>query len=242
MCCLFRQIAVFRTPYIKTYRAPTPLLFFQLALIPGSFLTGFLLSPVLILSRKFAQRPAYRLRHPAEKDIYRKALAASFYVGSLLICGGIIGSWMQWCLDGRNPWLWVLTWLMEGHTWWTRPALITYWGLLAAISVAGWTRQLIRSRKHRSWVATKTNDGTRRISVMSSAVQTATHVCSVVARPSSTVGTILSDGQGSMGKVASQVMDGVDQRLPKLSVNARRKYFHALAVVLFVPGMIIDVS
>jgi hypothetical protein len=38
------------------------------------------------------------------------------------------------------------------------------------------------------------------------------------------------------------MMDEMDQRLPVFSVNARRKFFHALAVVMFVPGIIIDVS
>jgi dolichol kinase len=37
-------------------------------------------------------------------------------------------------------------------------------------------------------------------------------------------------------------MDEMDQRLPVFSVNARRKFFHALAVVMFVPGIIVDVS
>jgi hypothetical protein len=42
--------------------------------------------------------------------------------------------------------------------------------------------------------------------------------------------------------VASHMMDEMDQRLPVFSVNARRKFFHALAVVMFVPGIIVDVG
>jgi hypothetical protein len=37
------------------------------------------------------------------------------------------------------------------------------------------------------------------------------------------------------------MMDAADQRLPTFSVNARRKFFHALAVVMFVPGIAVDV-
>jgi hypothetical protein len=48
-------------------------------------------------------------------------------------------------------------------------------------------------------------------------------------------------GQGVSG-VATQMMDAADQRIPTLSVNARRKFFHALAVVMFVPGIAVDVS
>ena len=42
--------------------------------------------------------------------------------------------------------------------------------------------------------------------------------------------------------VASQMMDAADQRMPTLSVNARRKFFHGLAVIMFVPGIAVDVS
>lgn len=38
------------------------------------------------------------------------------------------------------------------------------------------------------------------------------------------------------------MMDAADQRMPTLSVNGRRKFFHALAVVMFVPGIAVDVS
>lgn len=36
------------------------------------------------------------------------------------------------------------------------------------------------------------------------------------------------------------MMDAADQRMPTLSVNARRKSFHALAVAMFIPGMTFD--
>jgi hypothetical protein len=42
--------------------------------------------------------------------------------------------------------------------------------------------------------------------------------------------------------VATQMMDAADSRMPTLSVNARRKFFHGLAVVMFVPGIAVDVS
>jgi dolichol kinase len=208
------KIRILQTPYIKTYRLPTPLLFFQLALIPGSLLAGFLLSPLLILARNIAQKPVHRLRYPREKDIHRRALAAGFYIGAAIVCVGIVGTWVQWCLEWRNPWMWVIKWLLQGQKPWTRPVLIAYWGLLAAISVAGWTRQLARARR---------------------------------LRPRNPISAASADrpapaGAQNLQTVATQVMDAADQRLPTLSVNARRKYFHALAVVMFVPGIAFDVS
>jgi dolichol kinase len=220
-------------PYIKAYRLPTPLLVFQLALIPGSLLTGFLLSPLLVLSRKIAQRPAHRLRHPQEKELYRKA--AGFYLGAAAICGGLIGFWAKWLLDWRDPWVWVALWLMEGRRWWARPALIAYWGLLAAISVAGWTRQLGRARKRRAWSAVTNSNGHSKISVQSSAAQAGLshQQMHLKANPVPEAG---------FGHVAAQMMDAANQKLPVLSINARRKFFHALATAMFVPGIIIDVS
>ncbi len=47
---------------------------------------------------------------------------------------------------------------------------------------------------------------------------------------------------GGFSSVATQMMDAADQRMPTLSVNARRKFFHGLAVVMFVPGIVLDVS
>ncbi|ORY22576.1 hypothetical protein BCR39DRAFT_551328 [Naematelia encephala] len=221
------QIAILRTPYIKTYRLPTPLLTFQLALIPGSLLAGFLLSPLLYLSRHLAQRPAHRLRFPHEKPVHRRLLALGFYLGAALVCGGLVGFWTRWCLGWRDPWVWVMWFLVEGKRGWTRPALISYWGALAAISVAGWNRQLSRARRHRRYVvpgtrppgdsgAPTTNNGGNSTPGQSGAVD------------------------GRLSGVATQMMDAADQRLPTLSVNARRKFFHALAVVMFIPGIAVD--
>ncbi|WVR05441.1 hypothetical protein IAU60_002457 [Kwoniella sp. DSM 27419] len=217
------KIRILQIPYIKTYRLPTPLLTFQLALIPGSLLAGFLLSPLLYLSRHLAQKPAHRLRFPHEKPVHRRLLALGFYTGAALVCGGLVGFWAQWLLEGRNPWVWVVCWLLEGKHSWTRLALISYWGALAAISVAGWNRQLSRARRHRRYVVpgTSANRGES----------------SPAPGHASPYPGGATDG---LSGVASQMMDAADQRMPTLSVNARRKFFHALAVVMFVPGIAVD--
>lgn len=51
----------------------------------------------------------------------------------------------------------------------------------------------------------------------------------------------LSNG-ANVKEVANELLDAADKHVPTLSVNARRKYFHALAVVMFLPGVAIDVS
>jgi hypothetical protein len=46
----------------------------------------------------------------------------------------------------------------------------------------------------------------------------------------------------SMTHVATDLLDAADKHVPTLKLNARRKFFHGLAVVMFVPGVALDVS
>jgi hypothetical protein len=43
-------------------------------------------------------------------------------------------------------------------------------------------------------------------------------------------------------QVATELLDAADKHVPTLGVNARRKFFHGLAVVMFLPGVAVDVS
>jgi dolichol kinase len=230
---------------------PTPLLIYQLALIPGSLLTGFLLMPLLTLSRHIAQRPVRRLRFPHEKQAHRRALAVAFYLGAAVIVGGLIGSWVRWLLDGHDPWLWVVFWLFEGPYPWTRPALLAYWAVLGGISVWGWSRQMARSRRFRPRIPTgsepvmddsaaATPPGGEPMTPVSgslglgSASLTSSAVSAMF--PTMAIPHISTD----LGLGASEWLDAADRRVPTLSLNARRKFFHALAVVMFVPGVAAD--
>ena len=51
--------------------------------------------------------------------------------------------------------------------------------------------------------------------------------------------TQLPNGASS---VATDILDAADKHVPTLRLNARRKFFHGLAVVMFVPGIALDVS
>ncbi|KAI0067387.1 hypothetical protein BV25DRAFT_1794947 [Artomyces pyxidatus] len=242
------------TPYIKTYRLPTPLLIFQIALIPGSLLTGFLLSPLLTLSRHIAQRPARRLRFPHEKHAHRRALAAAFYAGAVVIVGGLIGLWTRWMLRGRDPWLWVLYWLLDGGKKWTRPALLAYWAALGSISVAGWNRQLARSRRFRPRngmtgigdplaVPPQPADGGALPSEPTTPPpQTPTGSSLGITFPAVTMPQLPSFPNANLSAAlgASEWLDAADKHVPTLGLNARRKFFHALAVVMFIPGVAVD--
>lgn len=202
-----------------------------------------MLSPLLWLSRHIAQRPVRRLRFPQEKPRYRRGLAAGFYAGSVLITGGLIGMWARWCLGKRDPWLWVIFWILEGKSKWSRPLLLAYWGLLGSLSVAGWNRQLARSRRFRP-----------------RSTATENIIVPVPVEPSS----FMSESNGSLvGGLhfpnlidnlpnlpnganvtmrATDLLDAADKHVPTLGLNARRKFFHALAVAMFLPGVALDVQ
>lgn len=249
------------TIYIKTFRLPTPLLIFQLALIPGAILVGFLLSPLLYLSRYIAQRPIYKLRYPEEKLFQRKMLAFGFYSFAALIVFGLIGMWTRWCLSGRDPWVWAIFWILEGRRKWSRPALLVYWMALASISVAAWGRQLLRSRRYRHKSALRPVSGIMTENANASSppqgqqLTTVTEEGAIPQDPESTAQTPqttsslgLPVGLPSLpsgvdvSMAATEIIDAADKRIPTLSLNARRKSFHALAVIMFLPGIAFDVS
>lgn len=242
------QVWPVTTPFMKTYRLATPLLVLQVALVAGSFLIGFMLSPLLWLSRHIAQRPVRRLRFPQEKQRYRRGLAVGFYVGSILIIGGLIGMWSRWCLGKRDPWLWVVFWILEGKRKWSRPLLLAYWGLLGSISVAGWNRQLARSRRYRP---RNTATGIGENVIVPVPEEPATSFES----NGSLVGGLnfpnLRDNLPNLPNIpnganvslrATDFLDAADKHVPTLGLNARRKFFHALAVAMFLPGIAFDVS
>jgi hypothetical protein len=44
----------------------------------------------------------------------------------------------------------------------------------------------------------------------------------------------------NVSNVATDLLDAADKHVPTLGLNARRKFFHALAVVMFIPGIASD--
>ena len=62
-----------------TFRMPTPLLPYHHVMIPGAFLTGFCLAPLLVLSRHFAQMPSHRLKVSLSKALLIRLLTVRDY-------------------------------------------------------------------------------------------------------------------------------------------------------------------
>ncbi|EKM58067.1 uncharacterized protein PHACADRAFT_159124 [Phanerochaete carnosa HHB-10118-sp] len=132
--------------------------------------------------------------------------------------------WARWCLGNRDPWIWVVFWLLEGRRKWTRPALLAYWAALGSLSVAGWNRQLARNRRYRH-----------------------RPMNNAAAEPGAVVPTsfdnsrLHSGGQAAaLSDPTTDLLDAADKHVPTLTLNARRKFFHGLAVLMFVPGVAFD--
>ncbi|CBQ69732.1 conserved hypothetical protein [Sporisorium reilianum SRZ2] len=306
------------TPYVKTFRRPTPLLIFQLALIVGTFMVGFLLSPLLYLSRHLAQKPTHRLRWPDKRDLHRRLLAAFFYLFAALYVVGVLGMWVRWLLVRRDPWLWTLSFMLKGAKPWSRPVLVTYWVLLISVSISCWQAVVANAKRfrslgnsyHRTMLGSKMPVGTAAanssaaqlklqqqhqqqinnavpsdvvmaVSPNSHApggVELTTHVADTnaaagdkvdangvhVAGPVNGHAAAANGNSAAAGEGSSCVKRGVGVNLKLstlsgsasllakehntaaikkasyLSLNARRKFFHALAVLLFLPGIALD--
>jgi dolichol kinase len=186
-------------------------------------------------------------------------LAIGLAAGAVLLIGGLLGGWVRWLLGGRDPWLWVLRSLAGGRRPWSRIVLVAWWALLGSLSVAGWNRQLARSRRHPHIHAygsgamrtpTQTQSKTKTSTTPMSEVSAVGAYPPLVPR----LGTL--QGSASTARsppvslpptrdiqaVATDLLDAADKHVPTLSRNGRRKYFHGLAVLMFVPGICWDVS
>lgn len=218
------------------FRRATPITAFQHALIPGIFTIGFGLAPLLLASRALAQQPTRRRRPGAvgvlddkrEKERLRWGLAFSVYAGALAIIFGVIAGWIGWVLAGgwAEPWLWAIRFTVFGGDGvdgmtrdtakprrWVRVGLILYWLACLSSAVGGWTTHIVRKRRLR------------------------------VPPPE-------AEGNGSSGPASphqgpvppsakpSAIRDG---RRLRAELNWRRKFFHGLALLMFVPGIAIDV-
>ncbi|KAK4050086.1 dolichol kinase [Microbotryomycetes sp. JL201] len=214
-----------------TFRLPTPVVAFQSVLIPGAFLSGFLLSPLLVVSRHIASKPSHRLRWPTERERHRRLLAAGVFLGLFGITFFMLGGWAGWQLGRglRRPWLWALRLTYYGGDgvvvkipnakgWqrWKRIWLVAYWGATIVAAIAGWQTRLVRARRIRIKNGSSASDKKK-----SSIAQTTNDM---LVRNSARVGA----------------ENAREEKRVHASLNMRRKFFHALAVAMFVPGIAID--
>ncbi|CAO1614031.1 unnamed protein product [Sympodiomycopsis kandeliae] len=257
------------TLYLKTFRTASPLLIFQLTLIVGTFLIGFLLSPLLYLSRHLAQKPVHRLRWPHKRDLHRRLLAGFFYLFATAYIFGALGFWVKWVMGGRDPWMWTMHFVVQGHRWWTRPTLIVYWLTWITASIAGWQAVVARAKRFRSRQGAVAQNSVSKGSSNQNGINGSSHSAAASSsKPTSrSLGwDFVNTGSALQSVAASRLSgqsktDGGSTAVPSgskgvagassstaakvkksthLSLNARRKFFHALAVILYTPGIALD--
>lgn len=231
-----------------TFRTPTPLLVFQTVLIPGVFLSGFLLSPLLVLSRHIAQKPSHRLKvlfgtplapsccidlcfsieqWPTERETHRKLLAAGVFVSLFGIVTVFLGGWAGWMLGGgfTRPWTWAIEFIIFGDDGLKGAALSSH-------HAKGWS-QWRRPMLIAYWAAT--------IVVAVGGWQTRlVRARRIHLKSQRTVDKSSPPPTSDRARVG--VESAREEKRVHASLNMRRKFFHALAVMMFVPGIIVDVS
>ena len=218
-----------------TFRSPTPVISFQMVLIPGAFLSGFLLSPLLVISRHIASRPAHRLKWPTERERHRRLLAAGVFLGLFGIVFFMLGGWAGWMLGGglRAPWAWAVRLLVTGgdgvdapgmeHGWFfrrRRMLLCAYWAGAIVVAVGGWQSRLVRARRIR--MRGQAGPGAPK------------------GGPPDKGPAPRASLRPELAKIGAELAR--EEKRVHASLNMRRKFFHALAVMMFVPGIAIDVS
>lgn len=150
----------------------------------------------------------------------------------------LLGGWASWMLAGgiERAWTWAFAFIFYPSTsnstveWrdpnrrfqgWKRLFLVLYWGGTISVAVGGWTTRFVRARRIR----------------MKSSQESTT---STKSSPSLNV-----DLTKGVKNVAEQGFSGVEglreEKKVHASLNMRRKFFHALAVVMFIPGIAVDV-
>lgn len=212
------------------FREPSAVLVYQLALMVGMLVIGALLSPLLVLSRNLARRPTHRLRWPDKRNLHRRLLALAFFVLSTALVLGVLAPWVAWQLGGKNPWLYIVRFMLQGRYWWLRLALAGYWGMLCNIALLS-----IQLMVHRVWQYATVGDHAkkpmrpRQDSRSSAPIRTALSATERASALAATQFAEVTEEEGS--SLSPQVA---------VSVNGRRKFFHALAVLLFVPGIAWD--
>jgi len=103
--------------------------------------------------------------------------------------------------------------------------------------VAGWNRQLARLRRyrHRDSLAVPVPLTLENVTIPS------TDNSNPPTPVSATLGLTFPN-LPNLPNGATDLLDAADKHVPTLGLNARRKFFHALAVVMFLPGVAFDVG
>ena len=150
-----------------------------------------------------------------------------------------------------QPWRWGLEFIFyasslvdDGRASWKRIVLVLYWAGTISVAVGGWTTRFVRARRIRmkkSLIAGNSpslNPSTTTCSLLDSSHSGTKHALATATSVDLGSGGIkvISEGVTNFG------VEGIrEERRVHASLNMRRKFFHALAVMMFIPGIVVDV-
>lgn len=150
---------------------------------------------------------------------------------------GALGLWVRWLLGGRDPWFWTAHFVVQGQRWWTRPALVIYWLVWISASITGWQTVVSKAKRFRS------RPPNAPTSQQPPTPNSAPHAATVSTNSAPSGAKAIKSWSYATSPLATETNFSAKLRRPAhhhLSLNARRKFFHALAVVLYTPAIAFD--
>jgi hypothetical protein len=205
-----------------------PQFIFLLALVVGMLFIGVVLTPVLMYCRRLAQMPTKGASAATlqKREFKKKVSAGAVYAGLVVIVLGVIMPRCERVL-GQNPFLWLIEFMLMTRIFTTtEPAeLLQQQQPPGQSPVSGSPSGVMSSSSmHTSLDALE--------SLMSARIGWS--------RLGLCVYWILAVGCSVM--FFYWLNASVQRRSIMGSLNNRRKYYHALAVMMFIPGYLTDVS
>lgn len=205
-----------------------PQFLFLLTLVVGMLLIGVLLTPVLMYCRRLAQMPTKGAKAAdlQKREFKKKVAAGIVYSGLLVIVLGLIMPQCERVL-GQNPFLWLIEFMLMTRIF--SPELVA---------------SLSSSRGQSSLVMDPLTKPTESSGGFGSSIGGSLQALMGIQIGWSRLGLcmywILAVGC-SIG-FFYWMNSTIRHRSIMGSLNNRRKYYHALAVLMFVPGYLADVS
>ncbi|KAF9172462.1 hypothetical protein BGX21_005332 [Mortierella sp. AD011] len=198
-----------------------PQFMFLLALVVGMLLIGVMLTPVLMYCRRLAQTPTKgaSLANLQKRELKKKISAGIVYTGFVAIVLGVIMPRCERVL-GQNPFLWLIEFMLKTRIFSPIPEL-----------------------------------GQPILSPITDSLTTETSLSIMLSEPKFSLEALMGAriGWSRLGLCTYWILaiacsvaffywmnTSTHKRSIMGSLNNRRKYYHALAVVMFIPGYLAD--
>ncbi|KAF9969826.1 hypothetical protein BGZ73_007635 [Actinomortierella ambigua] len=202
----------------------SPQFMFMLTLIIGMMVIGLLLSPLLVYCRRLAQLPrkGQTSINVRRRGLKKRIAAAGVYLGTILVVAGVIMPQTTKVL-GQNPFQWLVDFMLMTMVDWT--------GMWAQMD--WWTNALFFGPNSTATLAAAErigeSGGWSLMELLASIGWRRALLCTYWV--SAITASIL---------FLEWMKTSARRRAIMGSLNNRRKFYHALAVIMFTPGFLFD--